>query len=83
MSSKARQRVAVGRAIVRNPKIFPFDKPLSNLDAALRVNMRLEPIRLHDEVAATMIYVTHDQIEAMTLSIESLLTRNFRPIEMN
>lgn len=83
MSSKARQRVAVGRVIVRNPKIFPFDKPLSNLDAALRVNMRLELIRLHDEVAATMIYVIHDQIEAMTLSIESLLTRNFRPIEMN
>jgi len=60
--------VAIGRAIVRNPKVFLFDEPLSNLDAALRVQMRIELTRLHDELAATMIYVTHDQIEAMTMA---------------
>jgi len=60
--------VAIGRAIVRNPKIFLFDEPLSNLDAALRVQMRLELARLHKELQATMIYVTHDQVEAMTLA---------------
>lgn len=60
--------MAIGRAIVRNPKIFLFDEPLSNLDAALRVQMRLELARLHQELAATMIYVTHDQVEAMTLA---------------
>jgi multiple sugar transport system ATP-binding protein len=63
-----RQRVAIGRAIVRNPKIFLFDEPLSNLDAALRVQTRLELARLHKELQATMIYVTHDQVEAMTLA---------------
>ncbi|HBO7078947.1 TPA: ATP-binding cassette domain-containing protein, partial [Pseudomonas aeruginosa] len=64
LSGGQRQRVAIGRAIVRNPKIFLFDEPLSNLDAALRVQMRLELARLHQELAATMIYVTHDQVEA-------------------
>src|SRR3546814_16850581 len=59
---------AIGRAIVRNPKVFLFDEPLSNLDAALRVQMRLELSRLHQELQATMIYVTHDQVEAMTLA---------------
>lgn len=68
LSGGQRQRVAIGRAIVRNPKIFLFDEPLSNLDAALRVQMRLELARLHQELNATMIYVTHDQVEAMTLA---------------
>ncbi|HBS78944.1 MAG TPA: ABC transporter ATP-binding protein, partial [Pseudomonas sp.] len=64
LSGGQRQRVAIGRAIVRNPKVFLFDEPLSNLDAALRVQMRLELSRLHQELQATMIYVTHDQVEA-------------------
>ena len=68
LSGGQRQRVAIGRAIVRNPKIFLFDEPLSNLDAALRVQTRLELSRLHKELEATMIYVTHDQVEAMTLA---------------
>jgi multiple sugar transport system ATP-binding protein len=68
LSGGQRQRVAIGRAIVRNPKVFLFDEPLSNLDAALRVQMRVELTRLHDELKATMIYVTHDQVEAMTLA---------------
>ncbi|WP_281543631.1 sn-glycerol-3-phosphate ABC transporter ATP-binding protein UgpC [Grimontia sp. SpTr1] len=68
LSGGQRQRVAIGRAIVRNPKVFLFDEPLSNLDAALRVEMRIELSRLHQELGATMIYVTHDQIEAMTLA---------------
>ncbi|MET1076623.1 MAG: sn-glycerol-3-phosphate ABC transporter ATP-binding protein UgpC [Pseudomonas sp.] len=68
LSGGQRQRVAIGRAIVRNPKVFLFDEPLSNLDAALRVQMRLELARLHQELKATMIYVTHDQVEAMTLA---------------
>src|SRR5207244_6336085 len=61
------QRVALGRAIVRNPRVFLFDEPLSNLDAALRVQMRVELKRLHDRLETTAIYVTHDQVEAMTL----------------
>ena len=67
LSGGQRQRVAVGRAIVRNPKVFLFDEPLSNLDAKLRVTMRAEIAALHNRLQATMIYVTHDQIEAMTL----------------
>ena len=67
LSGGQRQRVAIGRAIVRKPKVFLFDEPLSNLDAALRVNMRIELSRLHKQLGTTMIYVTHDQVEAMTL----------------
>lgn len=68
LSGGQRQRVAVGRAIVRNPKVFLFDEPLSNLDAKLRVQMRAEISRLHDRLQATMIYVTHDQVEALTMA---------------
>jgi multiple sugar transport system ATP-binding protein len=68
LSGGQRQRVAIGRAIVREPKVFLFDEPLSNLDAALRVQMRIEIAKLHHELDATMIYVTHDQVEAMTLA---------------
>jgi len=68
LSGGQRQRVAIGRAIVRNPKVFLFDEPLSNLDAGLRVQMRIEIAKLHHSLDATMIYVTHDQIEAMTLA---------------
>ncbi|WP_339930056.1 sn-glycerol-3-phosphate ABC transporter ATP-binding protein UgpC [uncultured Brevundimonas sp.] len=68
LSGGQRQRVAIGRAIVREPQVFLFDEPLSNLDAALRVRMRYEFARLHEELKTTMIYVTHDQIEAMTLA---------------
>src|SRR5215212_2498175 len=68
LSGGQRQRVAIGRAIVRDPRVFLFDEPLSNLDAALRVQMRVEIAKLHHELSATMIYVTHDQVEAMTLA---------------
>ena len=68
LSGGQRQRVAIGRAIVRQPRVFLFDEPLSNLDAALRVQMRVELSRLHKELKTTMIYVTHDQVEAMTLA---------------
>ena len=68
LSGGQRQRVAIGRAIVREPSAFLFDEPLSNLDAALRVNMRLEISELHNQLETTMIYVTHDQVEAMTLA---------------
>ena len=67
LSGGERQRVAIGRAIVRKPKVFLFDEPLSNLDAALRVSMRIELSRLHKELGSTMVYVTHDQVEAMTM----------------
>jgi multiple sugar transport system ATP-binding protein len=68
LSGGQRQRVAIGRSIVREPKAFLFDEPLSNLDAALRVEMRLEIAKLHQALGATMVYVTHDQVEAMTLA---------------
>ncbi len=75
LSGGQRQRVAIGRAIVRTPKLFLFDEPLSNLDAALRVATRIEIARLHRELGATMIYVTHDQIEAMTLADRIVVLR--------
>jgi multiple sugar transport system ATP-binding protein len=68
LSGGQRQRVAIGRAIVRQPKAFLFDEPLSNLDAALRVNMRIEITELHQQLKTTMVYVTHDQVEAMTMA---------------
>jgi lactose/L-arabinose transport system ATP-binding protein len=68
LSGGQRQRVAIGRAIVRGPEVFLFDEPLSNLDAELRLEMRVELARLHKELGTTMIYVTHDQVEAMTLA---------------
>ncbi len=68
LSGGQRQRVAIGRAIVKNPKVFLFDEPLSNLDAKLRVQMRVELESLHKQLAATMVYVTHDQVEAMTMA---------------
>ncbi|MBX4420606.1 ATP-binding cassette domain-containing protein, partial [Mycobacterium tuberculosis] len=68
LSGGQRQRVAMGRAIVRNPKVFLFDEPLSNLDAALRVHMRSEIRKLHERLQATSVYVTHDQVEAMTMA---------------
>ena len=68
LSGGQRQRVAIGRAIGRKPQVFPFDEPLSNLDAALRMDMRREIAKLHHQLGATMIYVTHDQVEAMTLA---------------
>ena len=68
LSGGQRQRVAIGRAITRNPKIFLFDEPLSNLDAALRAEMRVEISKLHQQIKTNMIYVTHDQVEAMTLA---------------
>src|SRR5215208_716476 len=76
LSGGQRQRVAIGRAIVRNPRIFLFDEPLSNLDAQLRDEMRSEIKRLHQELGTTMIYVTHDQIEAMTLADRIVLLRD-------
>ena len=68
LSGGQRQRVAIGRAITRNPKLFLFDEPLSNLDAALRSEMRVEISKLHKKLSTNMIYVTHDQVEAMTLA---------------
>src|SRR6266404_4578637 len=78
LSGGQRQRVAIGRAIVRNPRLFLFDEPLSNLDAQLRDEMRGEIKRLHQEIATTMIYVTHDQIEAMTLADRIVLLKDGR-----
>lgn len=78
LSGGQRQRVAIGRAVVRQPKLFLFDEPLSNLDAALRMNTRVEIARLHRTLAASMIYVTHDQIEAMTLADKIVVLRDGR-----
>ena len=78
LSGGQRQRVAIGRAIVRGPEVFLFDEPLSNLDAELRVEMRIEIARLHQEIGATMIYVTHDQVEAMTLADKIVVLRGGR-----
>ncbi|MCC5966592.1 MAG: sn-glycerol-3-phosphate ABC transporter ATP-binding protein UgpC [Natronohydrobacter sp.] len=78
LSGGQRQRVAIGRAIVRKPKLFLFDEPLSNLDAALRVQTRIEIANLHRELGATMIYVTHDQVEAMTLADRIVVLRDGR-----
>jgi lactose/L-arabinose transport system ATP-binding protein len=76
LSGGQRQRVAIGRAIVRQPDVFLFDEPLSNLDAELRVQMRLEIAKLHKDLGATMIYVTHDQVEAMTLADKIVVLRS-------
>lgn len=76
LSGGQRQRVAIGRAIVREPKVFLFDEPLSNLDAELRVQMRLEIAKLHNQLGATMVYVTHDQVEAMTLADKIVVLRS-------
>src|SRR3989338_6341078 len=76
LSGGQRQRVAVGRAIVRKPKVFLFDEPLSNLDAKLRVQMRTEISKLHQRLGATMIYVTHDQTEAMTMADRIVLMKD-------
>ena len=78
LSGGQRQRVAIGRAIVRDPEVFLFDEPLSNLDAALRVQTRLEIARLHERLGSTMIYVTHDQVEAMTLADKIVVLRDGR-----
>lgn len=78
LSGGQRQRVAIGRAIVREPEVFLFDEPLSNLDAALRVQTRLEIARLHKRLGTTMIYVTHDQVEAMTLADKIVVLRDGR-----
>lgn len=78
LSGGQRQRVAIGRAIVRQPKVFLFDEPLSNLDAELRTQTRLEIARLHQELGATMVFVTHDQVEAMTLADKIVVLRDGR-----
>ena len=78
LSGGQRQRVAIGRAIVREPGVFLFDEPLSNLDAELRVQMRLELTKLHRQLGATMVFVTHDQVEAMTLADRIVVLRNGR-----
>ncbi len=76
LSGGQRQRVAIGRAIIREPKVFLFDEPLSNLDAALRSDMRVELAELHEKLGTTIIYVTHDQIEAMTLADTIVVLNN-------
>ncbi|NBS93775.1 MAG: ATP-binding cassette domain-containing protein, partial [Betaproteobacteria bacterium] len=78
LSGGQRQRVAIGRAIVRAPKVFLFDEPLSNLDAALRGQTRIEIAKLHRELGATTVYVTHDQVEAMTLADRVVVLRDGR-----
>jgi len=78
LSGGQRQRVAIGRAIIRDPEVFLFDEPLSNLDAELRVEMRLHIAKLHNDLQSTMVYVTHDQVEAMTLADKIVVLRNGR-----
>nr|MBX2885939.1 sn-glycerol-3-phosphate ABC transporter ATP-binding protein UgpC [Granulosicoccus sp.] len=78
LSGGQRQRVAIGRAIVREPDVFLFDEPLSNLDAALRVHMRVEILKLHQRLGNTMLYVTHDQVEAMTLADRIVVLKDGR-----
>jgi len=82
LSGGQRQRVAVGRAIVRKPKVFLFDEPLSNLDAKMRHSMRTELVRLHARLGATMIYVTHDQVEAMTMGNRICVMRDGRIMQV-
>ena len=76
LSGGQRQRVAIGRAIVRNPEVFLFDEPLSNFDAELRVHVGIEIARLHKELKTTIIYVTHDHVEAMTLADKIVVLRD-------
>ena len=80
LSGGQRQRVAIGRAIIRQPEVFLFDEPLSNLDAALRVDMRMELSKLHTDLGSTMIYVTHDQVEAMTMA-DKIVVLNFGEVQ--
>jgi multiple sugar transport system ATP-binding protein len=82
LSGGQRQRVALGRAIVRDPKVFLFDEPLSNLDAALRVSMRNELVSLHQRLRATMVYVTHDQVEAMTMGTRICVINKGRVVQI-
>jgi multiple sugar transport system ATP-binding protein len=82
LSGGQRQRVAVGRAIVRDPKVFLFDEPLSNLDAALRVSTRNELVNLHERLGATTIYVTHDQVEAMTMGSRICIIENGQLVQI-
>ena len=83
LSGGQRQRVAIGRAIIRRPKVFLFDEPLSNLDAKLRSQMRIELQKLHREINATMIYVTHDQVEAMTLGDRIVVLNKGKLMQLN
>ena len=82
LSGGQRQRVAIGRAIVRDPKVFLFDEPLSNLDAALRMDMRMEIGKLHQDLKASMIYVTHDQVEAMTLADKIVVLKDGKVMQI-
>ncbi|WBU62184.1 ABC transporter ATP-binding protein [Paracoccus albus] len=82
LSGGQRQRVAIGRAIVRQPKVFLFDEPLSNLDAALRMDMRLEIGKLHQKLGASMVYVTHDQVEAMTLADKIVVLKDGKVMQV-
>ncbi|GHX40440.1 TPA: ABC transporter ATP-binding protein [Vibrio cholerae] len=82
LSGGQRQRVAIGRAIVRNPDVFLFDEPLSNLDAELRVQMRLEISALHEQIGSTMVYVTHDQVEAMTMADKIVVLRAGKVVQV-
>ncbi|WP_278183246.1 ABC transporter ATP-binding protein [Vibrio misgurnus] len=82
LSGGQRQRVAIGRAIVRNPDVFLFDEPLSNLDAELRVQMRLEISALHEQLGSTMVYVTHDQVEAMTMADKIVVLRAGKVVQV-